>query len=492
MSIEDATSFAEAFRLEHTLNERQRDVIGLVAQGKTNPEIAAHFDMTLNGAKWNVSEVLTKLGFSAREEIAAYYRWRQQPSRRLLAKVRAIAGLPLAKWAVAGSALVAVGAGIIVVALSRTATDPPDGPVAPFALEARVVVETLIDPVTVGTDLPSRPLKGPETSLLKWWYRDHESYRWEVERLSPPTHQGTLGAVVDGGDYWSINGPIGTFSHSPTPAIPRELLPYPAWTIVIGPIPMVRSRDDLTMLFSQGRPDFRLEAVGSETVLGRAATIFSFAPVSTGDDGGVTVGEGRGLLAIDEADWVILRHSFETPQQRFAAEVTRFDPRWKPDGKLLRFDPPPGLFEVPAPEGGAFDATLSGSSQSTSAGEGMTVQPPAGFAAPAGVPDTFHAINQEEELGTGPSPTGFVVVYAGSLATGPAGTIEVGQFLRVRAPAQPEGFEPIVLFGVPGFTRETPNGPESYLWRDGRLVAVITDGVDDATHYRILDETTAK
>ncbi|MCK9517751.1 MAG: LuxR C-terminal-related transcriptional regulator [Dehalococcoidia bacterium] len=40
------------------LNERQQTVLALIAKGKTNPEIAESLGMTLDGAKWNVSEIL--------------------------------------------------------------------------------------------------------------------------------------------------------------------------------------------------------------------------------------------------------------------------------------------------------------------------------------------------------------------------------------------------------------------------------------------------
>lgn len=43
------------------LTPRQREVLELVARGKTNPEIAETLGITLDGAKFHVSEILDRL-----------------------------------------------------------------------------------------------------------------------------------------------------------------------------------------------------------------------------------------------------------------------------------------------------------------------------------------------------------------------------------------------------------------------------------------------
>ncbi|MBK6319809.1 MAG: hypothetical protein IPF51_13765 [Dehalococcoidia bacterium] len=58
----DTGEFASARRNEAELNERQRTVLDLLVAGKTNAEIGDALGMSLDGAKWNVSEILTKLG----------------------------------------------------------------------------------------------------------------------------------------------------------------------------------------------------------------------------------------------------------------------------------------------------------------------------------------------------------------------------------------------------------------------------------------------
>jgi DNA-binding CsgD family transcriptional regulator len=120
--------FREARAREPLLNERQRTVLALIAEGKTNPQIADALGMTLDGAKWNVSEILGKLGLASREEAAAYYRWR----RSLPARVRsAPAAFLAAKWlpwlGAAGGAVVVAIVAVVTIDLLRGSDDAPAG-----------------------------------------------------------------------------------------------------------------------------------------------------------------------------------------------------------------------------------------------------------------------------------------------------------------------------------------------------------------------------
>jgi DNA-binding CsgD family transcriptional regulator len=93
------------------LTPRQRQVAELLARGKTNPEIADVLGISLDGAKFHVSEILDRLGVGTREEAAAWWRERQSPRSRL---ARAFAA-PLVRWAAIGAAAAAVGATVAVV-----------------------------------------------------------------------------------------------------------------------------------------------------------------------------------------------------------------------------------------------------------------------------------------------------------------------------------------------------------------------------------------
>ena len=108
------------------LTERQRQVLSLLAAGKTNREIGDALGMTLDGAKFHVSELLTKLEVSSREEAAEWWRARSTLPARAQ-RVFSVVGL---KWAVgASTATAAVVAGVMVarsLASSSEKAEPPD------------------------------------------------------------------------------------------------------------------------------------------------------------------------------------------------------------------------------------------------------------------------------------------------------------------------------------------------------------------------------
>ncbi|MCL4241214.1 MAG: helix-turn-helix transcriptional regulator, partial [Dehalococcoidia bacterium] len=126
MTSAQVEHFAAAEAHEHELNERQRGVLDLLVQGKTNGEIAATLGITLDGAKWNVSEILGKLGLATREEAADYWRWRNRHGRGALRALRGLAAPAALKWAAGGVAAVAVAA--IAVGFLAASDDKPAAP----------------------------------------------------------------------------------------------------------------------------------------------------------------------------------------------------------------------------------------------------------------------------------------------------------------------------------------------------------------------------
>lgn len=91
------------------VTSRQLEVARLVAEGRTNPEIASSLGITLDGAKYHVSELLGRLALERREEIADWYRSerRGQRMRRLSAL---FASAPRAFATAAGAtAVIALG-----------------------------------------------------------------------------------------------------------------------------------------------------------------------------------------------------------------------------------------------------------------------------------------------------------------------------------------------------------------------------------------------
>jgi DNA-binding CsgD family transcriptional regulator len=96
---------------------RKRQVLELLARGKTNAEIAEILGVSLAGVKWHVSEVLSILGVESREEAAEYWREQRSVRRRISRAAHALAA-PLfsAKTAMGATGLAAIAVGGIVIA----------------------------------------------------------------------------------------------------------------------------------------------------------------------------------------------------------------------------------------------------------------------------------------------------------------------------------------------------------------------------------------
>ncbi len=135
-----------------TWTPRQTEVLDLIAQGKTNGEIAAVLGITVDGVKFHVSEILNKLGASSREEAAAYWQdHRPTPTRRLMG---ALAVLATGRGAaIAAMMVVAAGVGALAFAVMARQGDAgidPDGADAESHSTATAVASPIPDP----TQLP--------------------------------------------------------------------------------------------------------------------------------------------------------------------------------------------------------------------------------------------------------------------------------------------------------------------------------------------------
>lgn len=106
--VSDASHYAIDTR--HELTPRQKEVLKLVADGLTNAEIGERLGITLEGAKHHVSEILSKLGVSSREEAAEW--WRANEARTPRRFVRALWPWP----ALGATVLAAAAAGVGILA----------------------------------------------------------------------------------------------------------------------------------------------------------------------------------------------------------------------------------------------------------------------------------------------------------------------------------------------------------------------------------------
>ncbi|HXU23370.1 MAG TPA: helix-turn-helix transcriptional regulator, partial [Tepidiformaceae bacterium] len=107
---------------------RQRQVLDLLARGRTNPEIAEELGISLDGAKWHVREIIGTLGVDSREEAADLWREENGLVRRVFRGIAGVLGMFAgpAGWVAGG--LVATGVAAIVVLAIVVATrgsNPP-------------------------------------------------------------------------------------------------------------------------------------------------------------------------------------------------------------------------------------------------------------------------------------------------------------------------------------------------------------------------------
>ena len=114
-----------------TLTPRQEEVMRLLKRGLTNGEIAEALGITLDGAKFHVAEIISKLGASSREEAVEV--WSSRPRSRWT--VPGIAWLKFAGGSVA--ALAGIGViGVFAAAVRSGTGDSDGGPALPPAVLA--------------------------------------------------------------------------------------------------------------------------------------------------------------------------------------------------------------------------------------------------------------------------------------------------------------------------------------------------------------------
>jgi DNA-binding CsgD family transcriptional regulator len=106
------------------LTDRQRQVLRLIAAGKTNAEIGEALGISLDGAKWHVSEILARLDVQTREEAAEIWR-RERGIRRGAGRLmRAFRpATALGSVALSGAVLAGIVVGVVIV-LDRRTDDP--------------------------------------------------------------------------------------------------------------------------------------------------------------------------------------------------------------------------------------------------------------------------------------------------------------------------------------------------------------------------------
>ncbi len=142
------------------LTDRQVEVLRLIEQGFSNSEIAERLEISLDGAKFHVSEILAKLGVSTREEAVAAWR----AGRRRMPWAWIVLGL--------GAAVVAAFV-IVVLAAARDDSSPGDEspasvqrPTSPPTAPGFVCPPARTPTPTGRTPLPIPPMDGPSSVMF--------------------------------------------------------------------------------------------------------------------------------------------------------------------------------------------------------------------------------------------------------------------------------------------------------------------------------------
>jgi DNA-binding CsgD family transcriptional regulator len=150
---------ADRLRTDYEWTPRQRQVLDLLTRGRTNGEIGQALGITLDGAKWHVAEVMSKLGATTREEAAEYWRAYNGLGRKFERVFRGVVAAHAVRWIVAGAGMAGLGAAaaIVVLIVARGGdTRVPADATAP----ATATVET----ATPGGATPT-PTTTPDASL---------------------------------------------------------------------------------------------------------------------------------------------------------------------------------------------------------------------------------------------------------------------------------------------------------------------------------------
>lgn len=149
----------ERLQFDYAWTLRQREVLRLIADGKTNTEIARELGLSLGGVKWHVSEILSKLNAESREEAAEYWRRQNGLAPRFARVFRGLAAASWLKWSAIGTATAAVvGTVVVVVAMSRDGAREPLPAATAAPDRATAMVDRVIDLARAGDLAAFKPL----------------------------------------------------------------------------------------------------------------------------------------------------------------------------------------------------------------------------------------------------------------------------------------------------------------------------------------------
>ncbi len=481
MTSGQRTTVEEASRHEGELNHRQRRVLDLIVQGRTNPEIAADLGITLDGAKWHVSEILTKLGFSSREEAADYWRQRNRPGARLRRAFRALLGIPVVKVAI-GTGVAGSVAGVAFAAWLLLAAGSAEGPaqrVPPFVLEARGTATYSSGSVlTTLASSPGSPVITDEMAItIRWWFRDPGHYRQEVQ-LERGLGSTTLVAAAAGANLILYDRSTNSVSQGVNRRLPDGYVVPPIPSVAsMGPLPADSVAAFVNGWRRTGDYPKSAEIVGEEVILGRRTTIVDVGPTSSSTDssGNETHG-GTVRLWIDPERMFVMRLATgDSAGTSFRLDVTSLRYDLPARDVSVAFIPPPGATVQASANGSGFGSGSSGTS--------ATLSGKPGFLLPSYIPPGYNPSSEGREGGLGGRTIAVedILISQESLPS---------PCLRIQQRKRADGLPAVLRTGSP--TRI--NGHDTYRGTNGsaRTLAWEQDGISvlltaDALSYEELE-----
>lgn len=307
------------------LTARQEEVLALIAQGRTNFEIAEELGISLEGAKYHVREIMARLNAGSREEAVEVWRagrtapaWLPGASLRraiALAGVRGVTTAAVAVVSVAGAVVVAA------VFIGGSAGPPAAAP-----------GETPETTVTTSTGVSTPATPGAQTTPLP-------ATRTATPTLTPPavgpyplgtrTGDPTIDAVIAAVEARDADALFDLIHYLPAQCDnPNTGQPQPPGTFVCPngepdgtEIPVVRGEGSHGVLYPQGQPVVRIivtDFLAADSVDQRVYGVVDAGPDLAHGERSIVFARGQALNVDGEGIIAFLSVRTGSPENRVA------------------------------------------------------------------------------------------------------------------------------------------------------------------------------
>ena len=157
------------------LTPREREVFDLLRVGLTNEEIAERLGITLDGAKYHVSQILSKLGVSSREEATS------------VASVASSRRWPIARAALIGIAAILLG-GVALLGVGVLSTGGSSDESASRQRGSLTLPRASDDPLA---EAAYKPRDGHPLIGLDHWHASYSIFIGDQKQPNAPTWEGS-------------------------------------------------------------------------------------------------------------------------------------------------------------------------------------------------------------------------------------------------------------------------------------------------------------